>query len=144
MRWRLGWALSVVFLGAACGIDLPAEDVATIPTRIDGQLQAGDFELADGSVADGYRLMLEVGEELTVVVRSEGEDGIDPYTYAFYEDTREELTHDDDSAGELNSRILLTAVAAGSHVIVVTTYETGLHEGAYEIEIYEGLRPDAR
>jgi hypothetical protein len=88
-------------------------------------------------------LMLDAGDALTVVVRSSGPDRIDPYTYVFFEESREELTHDDDSAGDLNSRVLFTAAEAGSHVVVVTTYETGLHEGPYEIQFFEGHRPDA-
>jgi hypothetical protein len=106
-----------------CAPNIPVTDV-TVGAMVPGCLDRTDFELEDGSVADGYRLRLSAGQSVTVLVRGQGADRIDPYVFLFDEESQEELDHDDDSAGNFNSRLLFTAPAAASYGVVVTTYET--------------------
>jgi hypothetical protein len=133
----------VLVLGmlTGCALDVPVIE-HEIGTLVTGELTPDDFELNDGSVADGYRIFLRRGDEITIVVRAT--DGmLDPYTFVFEEESRDEIAHDDDSGGGFNSRILLTAPQHGTYGIVITTYETGFHGGTYELETWPGLDPNA-
>ncbi|MCH8883098.1 MAG: hypothetical protein IIA41_06315, partial [SAR324 cluster bacterium] len=67
---RTSWgAAGLLALGMGCGFDIPAESVET-PSLIEGQLEVGDFELQDGSVADGFRLLLDEGDEQSQIARA--------------------------------------------------------------------------
>jgi hypothetical protein len=117
-----------------------------VPASVSGSLEASDTRLADGSVADDYRLELRAGQTVTIVVRggastSTPGTNLDMYTILMRDGS--EVTHDDDSAGNFNSRIIYTATASGEYVVRITTYGSGLKTGAYQIETFDGAHPDA-
>jgi len=111
-----------------------------------GNLQMGDTPLTDGSVADDYNVMLTAGMPVTIVVRggpsvtSPGSN-LDVYTILLQNGV--EVTHDDDSAGNLNSRIIFTPPTTGMYTVRITTYGSGLRQGMYTLQTYPGANPMA-
>ncbi len=111
---------------------------------IHGRLAASDLRLADDSVADDYNLELQSGQSVTIVLRGgamQGRPGsrLDMYAILYFQNA--EVAHDDDSAGNLNSRILFVAPRAGVYTVRATTYGAGFRAGDYILQVYAGLAP---
>jgi hypothetical protein len=108
---------------------------------ISGQLEAGDTVQSDGALGDEYRIYLSAGNSITIVARGGASrtttgSNLDMWLELLQGGT--ELTHDDDSAGSLNSRIVYTAPTSGVYTIRVRTYGGGAKEGAYTLQTYAG------
>ena len=113
-------------MGGGMGMAAPPGQVGMVAVgqTIMGMLQQGDTPLNDGSVGDDYNVMLTAGMPVTIVVRGGPSmttpgSNLDVYTILLM--NGQELTHDDDSAGNLNSRIVWTPTMTGMHTIRVTT-----------------------
>ncbi|MEI8257833.1 MAG: hypothetical protein WCJ30_19330 [Deltaproteobacteria bacterium] len=63
--------------------------------------------------------------------------------YTFLMCGEREATHDDDSAGNFNSRLIVTSANAATYTLRVNTYGGGLETGAYSIETWSGAHPEA-
>ena len=116
----------------------------SIPGTVQGTLQAGDTQLSDGSVADDHTVWLTAGQPVTVVVRggpSTSSPGSNLDVYTILMRNGQEITHDDDSAGNFNSRIIYTPTQTGMYTIRVTTYGSGLKTGAYTVQTMDGAHP---
>ena len=116
----------------------------SIPGMVQGTLQAGDTPLSDGSVADDHTVWLTSGTPVTIVTRggpSTSSPGTNMDMYTILMRNGVEVTHDDDSAGNLNSRIVYTPTQTGMYTIRVTTYGSGLKTGAYTLQTYAGALP---
>jgi hypothetical protein len=115
-------------------------------STVTGILQAGDTLLNDGSVGDDYAITLGAGQTVTIVTRggpsytSPG-SRLDVYTLVMLNGS--EVTHDDDSAGNLNSRIIFTAPVTATYIIRVTTFGAGLRQGEYSLTVMPGANPYA-
>jgi hypothetical protein len=111
-----------------------------------GALQAGDRTLNDGSLGDDYVVMLTAGQPVTIITRGGPRldmpgVNLDPYTLLLVGE--QQLTYDDDSAGNLNSRIVWTPTMTGPHVIRVSTYGSGMKQGHYTLQVLPGANPTA-
>ena len=85
----------------------------TIGSTVSGTLVTGDSVDTDGALFDEYRLYLSAGSAVTLVARggpSRTSPGSNLDMYLVLQQNGVEVTHDDDSAGSLNSRIVHTAV----------------------------------
>lgn len=116
--------------------------------NVEGELTAQDHRLEDRSVGDDYALPLGRGEAVTIVLRggrsaSGRGQSMDMYLVLF-DSEGEELEHDDDSAGSLNSRIVFRAPTAGTYYLRVTTFGSGLHAGTYTLMVRAGEHANAR
>jgi hypothetical protein len=117
-----------------------------VGTTVTGALAAGDHALEDGSVGDDFSLALTAGQAVTIVTRGGPSvttpgSNLDVYT-VILDAQGQEVTHDDDSAGDLNSRIVFTPPAAGTYTVRVTTFGSGLKQGAYTVQTYAGAMPN--
>lgn len=118
-----------------------------IGSMVQGALQQGDQQLEDGSVGDDYNVFLQAGQTITVVTRggpSMTRPGSNLDVYTLILQNGRELTHDDDSAGSFNSRIVFTAPQPGMYTIRVTTYGSGLNQGQYTLVSVPGANPGMR
>lgn len=117
-----------------------------IPGTVAGTLQQGDTVLTDGSAYDDHTVWLTSGQPVTIVVRggpSTSSPGTNLDVYTFLMRNGAEVMHDDDSAGNFNSRIIFTPTATGMYTIRVNTYGGGLKTGAYTIQTWQGAHPEA-
>jgi len=113
---------------------------------VTGTLQQGDSVLQDGSAYDDHTVWLTAGSPVTIVVRggpSTSSPGSNLDVYTFLMRNGAEVTHDDDSAGNFNSRIIFTPTQTGMYTIRVNTYGGGLKTGAYTIQTWQGAHPEA-
>jgi hypothetical protein len=113
---------------------------------VQGQLQMGDTVTPEGPLADDYAVQLVAGQTITIVTRGGPQimppgSQLDVYTRVMQNGM--ELTHDDDSAGYPNSRIIFTAPATGTYVIRVTTYGSSVRQGHYTMQTMPGANPTA-
>jgi hypothetical protein len=118
-----------------------------IPGTAAGALAVGDTRLTDGSLGDDYTINLTAGQPVTIVVRggpSVTEPGSNLDVYAVLLNGTNEVAHDDDSAGNLNARIVYTPTASGPHTLRVTTYGTGMRQGAYTVQTWTGANEAAQ
>jgi hypothetical protein len=111
-----------------------------------GALTQGDFPLQDGSVADNYNIMLTMGQPVTILTcggpsMTTPGSNLDVYVLLMF--NNQEVIHDDDSAGNLNSRIMYTPMQTGLYQIRVTTYGAGLRQGMYTLRVFPGMLPTA-
>lgn len=117
-----------------------------VPSTVQGTLSASDTRLQDGSVADDYVLNLTANQPVTIVVRggpSTSEPGSNLDVYAIILRNGAEIAHDDDSAGNLNARLVFTPPTTGQYTLRVTTFGSGLHQGAYTVQTWPGANPNA-
>ncbi len=117
-----------------------------IPGTVAGTLQLGDRVLPDQSAYDDHTVWLTSGQPVTIVVRggpSTSSPGSNLDVYTFLMRNGQEVTHDDDSAGNFNSRIIYTPTQTGLYTIRVNTYGGGLKTGAYTIQTWTGVNPTA-
>jgi hypothetical protein len=96
---------------------------------VNGQLNASDCTLPDGTFADGYRLVLPAGAIVQIAMNSSQFD-------AYLLLTREDLAiidEDDDSGGGSNA-FIFRPLAAGTYVIWANSYAPG-ETGAYQLTV---------
>jgi len=109
----------------------PTINAIAIGDTVDASMDAGTPTSAlRGSAAHWYRLELEAGQSVTATMTS---DAFDTYLILVNE-LGESVISDDDSAGNLDARIVYTAPTAGTYTIVATTYSSG-STGAYTLEV---------
>jgi hypothetical protein len=112
--------------GISSGSDRPIE----LRTVVTGSLGALDEHLASGAPAQAWTLFVRAGEELTIDLRSEA---FDPVLFVDGDQLETPLM-DDDSAGDLDSRIVYTPTADGTLRLVVAAYSSDA-TGDFELTI---------
>jgi hypothetical protein len=104
---------------------------------LQGVLDGNGLVLPSGAAADDYVIQLTAG--VPVVITTMGgasyntSSSLDVFTYLYFNGS--EVAHDDDSAGNLNSRIYYTPMYSGTYVIRVTTWGSGLRIGPYTLAV---------
>ncbi len=118
-----------------------------VGSAINGMLAPGDQSLSNGTFADDYAIQLNAGMPVTIVLRG-GASSTMPGTtldmYLVLLQNGAEITHDDDSAGNLNSRIVFTPPMSGTYQIRVTTWSASNTIGAYTLQVFPGANPYAQ
>lgn len=112
--------------GLSSGSDRPIE----LRTVVTGSLGADDEHLPSGAPAQAWTIYVRAGEELTIELRSEA---FDPVLYVDGAQLSAPLM-DDDSAGELDSRIVYTPMEDGVLRLVVAAYAADA-TGDFELSI---------
>lgn len=96
-----------------------------------GELEPGDRLMADSTFADVWEFAGAAGQTVTIYVRS---DEFDTYLLVLDAAGRT-LGADDDSGGDLNSRLTLTLPAAGTYQIVVNSAGHERRAGLYTLSL---------
>jgi hypothetical protein len=135
-------------LGALGGSRVPSMRGrhVTIPSTVNGSLVTGDSVDTDGALFDEYRVFLSAGSPVTLVARggpSRTNPGSNLDMYLVLQQNGVEVTHDDDSAGSLNSRIVFTPVTSGWYQVRVRTFGSGAKEGDYTLQTWAGALSSA-
>lgn len=104
----------------------------TLGTPAEGALTAEDLQNPDGKFEDIYNLALEAGQ--TVIVTCQGQ-GIDTMLIVTAPDGT--ATIDDDSAGNLNPRVVISSSQSGVYKVTVTTFSAGA-TGRYRLTAETG------
>ncbi len=118
----------------------------SIPSTVNGTLATGDTADSDGALFDEYRVFLTSGSAVTFVARggpSRTTPGSNLDMYLVLRQNGVEITHDDDSAGSLNSRIVFTPTSTGYYAVRVRTFGSGAKEGDYTLQSWSGAMPGA-
>ena len=97
-----------------------------------GRLETGDQTMADGTFADLWQFQGTAGQTVTIDVRS---DEFDTYAQLLDATGSRKLAEDDDSGGNLNSRIVYTLPATGMYQIVVNNAGQSRRSGIYTVSI---------
>jgi hypothetical protein len=103
---------------------------------VQGVLDGNGLMLPSGAAADDYVIQLTAGVPVVITTMggvSNTGGTLDVYTYLYFNGT--EVTHDDDSAGNLGSRIYYTPMYSGTYVIRVSTWGSGLRIGPYTLAV---------
>jgi hypothetical protein len=116
--------------GVSSGEDRPIE-LATVVTD---SLRADEEQRASGEPAQAWTLQVRAGEELEITLTS---DDFDPMLYLDGPQVSPPLM-DDDSAGDLDSRITYTPTEDGVLRLVVSSYSAGA-TGSFELRIVRRL-----
>jgi hypothetical protein len=124
------YRLSVEALGAAPRASV--RDIAAGQT-ISGALAPGDGELDDGMFYDLYRISARAGERMEITLRSTDFDSFLEWG-TMTDGAFEEIESDDDSGGDLDSQLLVTAGGAGTYFIRATSLRDG-ETGAYTLSV---------
>ena len=117
-----------------------------VPSTVNGSFVTGDSTDTDGALYDEFRLFLSAGSPITLVARggaSRTTPGSNLDMYLVLLQNGVEVTHDDDSAGSLNSRIVFTATTPGFYTVRVRTFGSGVKEGDYTLQSWVGSNPSA-
>ncbi len=109
---------------AACQPAAPAG-----PVTESGVLELGDITLASGEYYDEYSVSAQTDQWLTVKVDAEG---FDPYLIVLLPDGERSEIDDSEEANTTSVETVVRATSAGTHDIVVTSYEPG-ESGSYQI-----------
>ena len=96
-----------------------------------GRLEAGDQTMADGTYADIWQFQGTAGQTVTIDVRS---DEFDTYMQLL-DAGGAKLGEDDDSGGNLNSRLTFTLPSTGLYQIVVNNAGGSRRVGVYTVSI---------
>lgn len=128
MNLRL--VLATGFFGALCAAQGYAIELTPLPV---GSTQSGQLSMEDAinsarnTRADRYRLELTEAGAYAITLRSSAFD-----TYLFvYDETGSEVDYDDDSAGNLDSRVILLADGPGTYEVEATSYSQAT--GPYDL-----------
>jgi hypothetical protein len=97
-----------------------------------GRLETGDQTMADGTFADLWQFEGAAGQTITIDVRS---DEFDTYMQLL-DANGNKLAEDDDSGGNLNSRLTYTLPATGTYQIVVNNSGQSKRIGLYTVSIH--------
>ncbi|HXY68432.1 MAG TPA: PPC domain-containing protein [Gemmatimonadales bacterium] len=96
-----------------------------------GVLEPGDQLMADSTFADVWELDGAAGEKLTIDVRS---DEFDTFLQLL-DPSGTKIGEDDDSGGDLNSRLTIVLPAAGRYRIVVNSAGHERRAGRYTLTV---------
>ncbi|HTT68785.1 MAG TPA: PPC domain-containing protein [Gemmatimonadales bacterium] len=96
-----------------------------------GALEPGDLLMADSTFADVWEFTGAAGEKVTIEARS---DEFDTFLQLL-DSSGTKIAEDDDSGGDLNSRLAVTLPAAGRYRIVVNSAGHERRAGRYTVSI---------
>ena len=108
-----------------------AEGAIAVGETVRGELAAGDRLMSDSTYADVWQLQGTAGERVEIELRS---DDFDTYLEVL-DSTGTIIGQDDDSGGNLNSRLSLALPAAGTYRIVVNSAGHEPRVGAYTLTV---------
>lgn len=141
-RFRRGMAvlaLTAAIVGIGAGAPVVSTQDRLTPIQygqqVQGELAAGDEQLADDSYVDEYVFRGRRGERITVTLRS---TAFDTYlTLGDYPDNRNwrEVAKDDDGAGGTDSRVTLTLPADGRYILRANSVEPN-RQGRYTLQLF--------
>lgn len=97
-----------------------------------GRLEQGDQTMNDGTFADVWTFQGNAGQAVTIDVMS---DDFDAYGQLL-DAAGNRLAEDDDSGGNLNSRITFTLPATGQYQIVVNNFGDSRRTGLYRLWLH--------
>jgi hypothetical protein len=99
--------------------------------NVQGRLETGDQQMNDGTWADVWQFNGMQGQTVTIELRSEEFD-----TYAqLLDGTGARLAEDDDSLGDLDSRITFTLPRTGMYQVVVNNFSDERRAGVYTLSL---------
>jgi hypothetical protein len=155
--WRRvehAWMLLLLMSKAIAGLGLPLRAVSPpalpapgalrepVPIGIGetklGTIDVGDLRLQNGSLADDFSLDLVQGQRVTLEARG-GRSSTEPcclldVVMQVLKGDRV-VAGDDDSAGEFDARLDLTAAEDGRYRIRISTYGAGERRGPYSLRV---------
>lgn len=120
------------------GGDISDMDLRTLPRigggqSISGRLTTSDYQITDGSYADGYVYQGRAGEQITVTMQSSDLDA-----YVVVDDPTGPLREtDDDGAGGTDSQLTVTLPHNGQYIIVANSVGSP-NTGRYTIQVNGG------
>ncbi|WP_239113138.1 trypsin-like peptidase domain-containing protein [Halomicronema sp. CCY15110] len=100
---------------------------------VSGQLNPDSDVLADGSFFDAYVFAGQQGQRIAVEMVSQD---LDAYLIVLSEDSDSLYLEDDDSAGDLNARVIATLPADGDYIILANSFGRG-EQGRYALRLSE-------
>jgi hypothetical protein len=112
----------------------PPGQVASIAfgQLMQGRLEQGDQTMNDGTFADVWTFQGTGGQTVTIDLRSTEFDTYGQLLNA----SGDRLAEDDDSGGDLNSRITFALPASGQYQIVVNNFGDSRRSGVYSIWLH--------
>lgn len=130
-----GWVIitATSYDGLSAGsYNLTVQEVDASDARVlEGELSPGDPRAIDGRLYDVVRVDAEAGERITAMLESEE---FDAFLYLNFS-TGENYDSDDDSAGESNAMVDVSAPRDDTYTLVITSYFGG--EGEYILTLYQ-------
>ena len=120
------------------GGDISDMDLRTLPRigggqQVSGRLTTSDYQITDGSYADGYVYQGRAGEQITVTMQSSDFDA-----YVVVDDPTGPLREtDDDGAGGTDSQLTVTLPHNGQYIIVANSVGNP-NTGRYTIQVNGG------
>jgi S1-C subfamily serine protease len=133
-----GGGSSGVAPGGGTGGDISDMDLRSLPRigggqAISGRLTTSDYQITDGSYADGYVYQGRAGEQITVTMQSSDFDA-----YVVVDDPTGPLRQtDDDSGGGTDSQLTVTLPHNGPYIIVANSVGSP-NTGRYTIQVNGG------
>ncbi|WP_296819727.1 PPC domain-containing protein [Brevundimonas sp.] len=122
----------------------PPPGAISVGAAVDGELADGDGMTAEEYVFDDYRLQVRRGQRLSMTMRSETFDTYLRVGRMGSDGVFEEITSDDDSAGNLDSRVIFTPDANGTYIVRATSFSPN-SLGAYNLTVRDlGRAPRPR
>ncbi|WP_236146365.1 trypsin-like peptidase domain-containing protein [Leptolyngbya iicbica] len=100
---------------------------------VSGQLNTDSDVLADGSFFDAYVFAGQRGQRIEIEMVSQD---LDAYLIVLSEDSDSLYLEDDDSAGDLNARVMATLPADGDYIILANSFGRG-EQGRYSLRLSE-------
>ncbi|MEM1279450.1 MAG: trypsin-like peptidase domain-containing protein [Cyanobacteria bacterium P01_H01_bin.152] len=100
---------------------------------VSGQLNPDSDVLPDGSFFDAYVFEGQRGQQIAVEMTSRD---LDAYLILLSEDNDSLYVEDDDSAGELNARLVATLPEDGEYIIIANSFGRG-EQGRYDLRLSE-------
>jgi len=118
--------------GITGGIPAPGQVGHISPgTNVQGRLETGDQRMNDGTWADVWQFNGAPGQHVVIELRSEEFD-----TYVQLMDASgNKLAEDDDSLGDMNSKVEVTLNAAGVYQIIVKNFSDERRAGIYTLTL---------
>ncbi len=102
-----------------------------IGTNVQGRLETGDQRMNDGTFADVWQFSGTAGQHIIIELRSEEFD-----TYVQLLDAAgNRLAEDDDSLGDLDSKVEITLPSSGGFQIVVNNFGEDRRAGIYTLTL---------
>lgn len=115
-----------------------ARRIAVGQTQV-SRMASTHARMSDNTPFEAWFLEGRAGERVTVTVRS---SDFDSFLHVGRQGEDSTIESDDDSAGDLDSRITLTLPASGTYVLIANTVGSD-DEGAYTIEVTGGASTGA-
>jgi len=114
------------------GIPAPGQiGQVAVGQTVQGRLETGDQQMNDGTWADVWQFNGTAGQTVVIELRSEEFD-----TYLqLLDNTGARLAEDDDSLGDLDSRVELTLPRTGMYQIVVNNFSDERRAGVYTLTV---------